>query len=147
MGLERNWLPRGSNLGAAAVRFDAGLITLQQQQQQQRYGIGNEEVVKGFGHHQHGNRGGLVTPPSPHRLSTDSGRPRCRRKRSSSVWGRSSSKGAVAVAAAGDDSGNIYTIDGGAESENSTMSTQPFSRTPPIYTLTPGQLKGSLRQP
>ena len=28
-----------SNLGAAAARFDAGLITLQQQQQQ--YGIGN----------------------------------------------------------------------------------------------------------
>jgi hypothetical protein len=42
-----------SNLDAAAVRFDAGLITLQQQQQQ--HGIVNGEVVEGFSHHQHGS--------------------------------------------------------------------------------------------
>jgi hypothetical protein len=39
--------------------------------------------------------------------------------------GISSSKGAVAVAAAGDDSGNIPPIDGGVESESSMTSTHP----------------------
>jgi hypothetical protein len=68
-----------SYLGAAAAWFDAGLIILQQQQQQ--YGIGNGEVVKGFSHHRHGR---LVTPPSPRSLTS---RPRHRRKRSSSVRG------------------------------------------------------------
>jgi hypothetical protein len=97
----------GSNLVAAAVKFDAGLITLQQQQQGQRYGTGIGEVVKVFSHHQHGSRGWLMTPPSPRRLSVDSGSPRRRRKRSCSVRGRLLSKGDVAVAAAGDDSGNI----------------------------------------
>jgi hypothetical protein len=73
-----------SNLGAPAAKFDAGLIILQQQQQEWRYSFGNGEVVKGFSHDQHGGRRGLVTPPSPRHLSADSGGPRRRRNRS---WG------------------------------------------------------------
>jgi len=122
----------GSNLVAAAAKFDAGLITLQQQQQGWRYGIGIGEVVKVFSHHQHGSRGGLVTPPSPRRLSVDSGSPRRRRKRPCSVRGRSSSKGAVAVVAAGDDSTQSK-----VERKASIVRRHtPFSRMPPIYTLT-----------
>jgi hypothetical protein len=68
-----------SNLSAAATMFDAWLITLQQQQQQQ-YGIGNGEVVKGCSHHQHGRQRGLMMPPSPCSLCADSGRPRHRHK-------------------------------------------------------------------
>jgi hypothetical protein len=56
--VREEWASERGRLTSA--RFDARLIILQQQQ----YGIGNGEVVKGFSYHQHGNRGGLVTPPS-----------------------------------------------------------------------------------
>jgi hypothetical protein len=61
----------------------------------------NGDAVKGSGgFYRHGasasgsGTGGLVTPPSPRSLSADSNRPRQRRRRTSS-WGRSSSRGEV----------------------------------------------------
>jgi hypothetical protein len=60
-----------NNLGAAAAKFDAGLLTLVTLQQQLGgtpglgigMGIGNGDVVKGF-HGSRGRWGGLVMHPS-----------------------------------------------------------------------------------
>jgi hypothetical protein len=82
------------NLGTAAAKVNAGLVSLaimQHQQQGLALGLGNGEVVKGF----HGSgRGGLVTPPSPRSLSADSNRSRQRRKKTSTSRGKSASQGA-----------------------------------------------------
>jgi hypothetical protein len=67
-------------------------------------GSGDGDVVKFF--HGSSGRGGLVTPPSPRTLGADSDRQR----------GRCGSRG-------GSGEGEVETIDRGAESESSTMST------------------------
>jgi len=91
--------------------------------------MGNGDVVKGF--HWSSGRGGLVTPPSPHSLSADSNRPRWRRKRSSSSWGRgrSASRGAV----------DVDHVDCGAETSThpSSLGERPY--TPSLPDDSPGR--------
>jgi hypothetical protein len=72
--------------------------------------LGNGEVVKEGFHRSSSGREGLVTPPSPRSLSTDSNRQRQRRKRTSSSRGRGRST-------------SIEVVERGAESESSTTST------------------------
>ena len=90
-------------------------------------GKGNGDVVKGF--HRSSGHGGLVAPPSPCGLSTDSNRPRQRRERSSSSWamGRSTSQGAV----------DVESINRRAESESNMTSTHPSPPRGRPYTVYP----------